>query len=68
MTTAPTLADFTDWLNRTQALHLEGMHTTTGDAFTAHLDVFSQVSTAINVVLRFNYAQIDAAQTSGDAA
>ena len=69
MSTAPTLADFAAWLNRTQALHLEGMNATTGEAFTAHLDAFTQASTAINVLLQFNSAQrTSTTQTSGEAA
>ena len=56
-TAAPTLAEFTAWLDDAQTHALDGMHTTTGEAFTAHLGTFAQVSTAISVVLQFNSAQ-----------
>lgn len=71
MSTAPSLADFAAWLNRTQAHALDGMNATTGEAFTAHLDAFTQASTAINVLAQFNSAQRTSAsttQTSGEAA
>ena len=68
MSTAPSLADFAAWLNRTQAHALDGMNATTGEAFTAHLDAFTQTSTAINVLLQFNSAQPSTTQTSGEAA
>ena len=67
--TAPTLADFAAWLNSAQAHALDGMGATEGDAFTAHLDAFTQASTAINVLLQFNDAQrTSTTQTSGKAA
>ncbi len=68
MSTAPSLADFAAWLNRTQAHALDGMNATTGEAFTAHLDAFTQTSTAINVLAQFNSAQPSTTQTSGEAA
>ena len=62
--TTPTLADFAAWLNSAQAHALNGMGATEGDAFTAHLDAFTQASTAINVLLQFNDAQPTSTSTS----
>ena len=64
----PSLADFTDWLNRAQAHALDGMNATTGETFTVHLDAFTQASTTINVLAQFNSAQPSTTQTSGEAA
>ena len=64
MTAAPTLADFAAWLSIAQAHALNGMGATEGDAFTAHLDAFTQASTAINVLLQFNSAQPTNTSTS----
>ena len=61
----PTLADFENWLNAEQQRALEGMHATTGEDFSAHLDVFAKFTGAINAVMQFQNAMRKAQSTTG---
>ena len=63
----PTLADFTDWVEAQKAQALEGMNTTSGDAFGAHCDAFIELTKASNVLFKFADVLIEAAKKGGAA-
>ena len=51
--TAPTLADFAEWLTTSQQNELDAMSATTGDTFGKHCDRFIELATVINAVREF---------------
>lgn len=67
----PALSDFTAWLQATQRSALAGMRVTEGEAFSEHLEAFTDATTAVGMVLQFQAAMREAqhaASTTGGAA
>lgn len=50
----PTLADFAAWLAASQQIALDGMGSTTGEAFALHASDFALLSAANTVLIHFN--------------
>ena len=50
---AASLATFTAWVEAQKAQALEGMNTTSGDAFGKHCDAFIELTKASNVLFKF---------------
>ena len=64
---ATALADFSGWLAGNQQRALDGMHTTTGEAFARHCEAFGTMATAIRAVLQFEREDASATAASNDA-
>ena len=64
---AAALADFSGWLAGNQQRALDGMHTTTGEAFARHCEAFGTMATAIRAVLQFEHEDASATAASNDA-
>ena len=64
---ATTLSTFTAWVEDQKALALEGMNTTSGDAFGKHCDAFIELTKTRNVLFKFEDVLIEAAKKGGAA-
>lgn len=63
--TAPTLADFEDWLNAEQQRALDGMDNSTGTVYHAHLDDFMRMNAPITAVWQFQNARRSVQSATG---